>query len=100
MDHTNLISLLKIIANQFIAGKDNIVIFGTGGSNLGARALINLLNGQYKKNIIFYDNIDPFQFNAIISKINFIDQSLVYGDNKPYLVALLVLNKEKKNISD
>ena len=62
---------LKIIANQFIVGKDNIVIFGTGGSNLGARALINLLNGQYKKNIIFYDNIDPFQFNAIISKINF-----------------------------
>ena len=25
---------------------------------------------------------------------NFIDQSLVYGDNKPYLVALLVLNSE------
>jgi long-chain acyl-CoA synthetase len=24
----------------------------------------------------------------------------VYGDNKPYLVALLVLNKEKLNITD
>jgi long-chain acyl-CoA synthetase len=24
----------------------------------------------------------------------------VYGDNKPYLVALLVLNKEKPNITD
>ena len=35
---------------------------------------------------------------------NYIDQSLVYGDNKPYLVALLVLNSEidinEKNLSD
>ena len=30
----------------------------------------------------------------------FIDQALVYGDNKPYLIALLVLNNEKKSSSD
>ena len=29
-----------------------------------------------------------------------IDQAIVYGDNKPYLVALLVLNDEKKSTTD
>ena len=29
----------------------------------------------------------------------FIEQSLVYGDNKHYLVALIVLNSEHKNIN-
>ena len=35
-----------------------------------------------------------------IVKIDFIEQALVYGDNKPYLVALLVLKKEKKEITN
>ena len=26
-----------------------------------------------------------------------IDQAIVYGDNKPYLVALIILNKEFEN---
>ena len=29
-----------------------------------------------------------------------IDQAIVYGDNKPYLVALLVLNDEKKSSTE
>ena len=28
------------------------------------------------------------------------EQSIVYGDNKPFLVALLVLNEEKKSSTD
>ncbi|WP_435098865.1 hypothetical protein [Candidatus Pelagibacter bacterium nBUS_27] len=35
-----------------------------------------------------------------LAKINFIEQSLVYGDSKPYLVALLILNKEFKKTSN
>ncbi len=40
------------------------------------------------------DNISPVKVETALSNSNFIDQSLVYGDNKPYLVALIVLNSE------
>ncbi len=46
------------------------------------------------------DNISPIKIENDLLKINFIEQTIVYGDNKPYLVALLVLNKEKFNISN
>ena len=51
------------------------------------------------------DNISPIKIENDLTKIEFIDQSLVYGDNKPYLVALLVLNNDfkettKETISD
>jgi len=52
---------------KFKENKKNFVVFGTGGSNLGARALINTLIDQ-PKNILFFDNIDPFFFqNQIIN---------------------------------
>ena len=56
-----------------------------------------------KKDIIITpggDNISPIKIENELLKINFVEQTLVYGDNKPYLVALLVLNKEKFNISE
>ena len=56
-----------------------------------------------KKDIIITpggDNISPVKLENDIIKINFIEQALVYGDNKPYLIALLVLNKEKKEITN
>ena len=40
------------------------------------------------------DNISPVKVETALTNSNLIDQSLVYGDNKPYLVALLVLNSE------
>ena len=50
------------------------------------------------------DNISPVKVETALTNSNFIDQSLVYGDNKPYLVALLVLNSElrvnEKDLSD
>ena len=46
------------------------------------------------------DNISPIKIENDLLKIDFVEQTLVYGDNKPYLVALLVLNKEKSNILD
>ena len=39
------------------------------------------------------DNISPIKIENDLTKIDFIEQALVYGDNKPYLVALLVLSK-------
>ena len=56
-----------------------------------------------KKDIIITpggDNISPVKLENDIVKIDFIEQALVYGDNKPYLVALLVLKKEKKEIAN
>ena len=43
------------------------------------------------------DNISPVKIENELSNSNFIDQSIVYGDNKPYLVALLVLSDEHLN---
>jgi len=46
------------------------------------------------------DNISPLKIENELVNSELIDQAIVYGDNKPYLVALLVLVDEKKNISE
>ena len=46
------------------------------------------------------DNISPVKIENDLTKIEFIEQALVYGDNKPFLVALLVLSKDKKSIDN
>ena len=46
------------------------------------------------------DNISPLKIENELVNLEFIDQAVVYGDNKPYLVALLVLNDEFINIKD
>jgi long-chain acyl-CoA synthetase len=46
------------------------------------------------------DNISPVKIENDLIKITFIDQALVYGDNKPYLVALLILSKDKKTLEN
>ena len=60
--------LLEIMKNT--KNKEIIVVLGTGGSNLGARALINILQGGEVKKIHFFDNIDPINFSNSIKKIN------------------------------
>ncbi len=45
------------------------------------------------------DNISPVKIENELSNSNLIYQSIVYGDNKPYLVALLVLSEENLNIT-
>jgi long-chain acyl-CoA synthetase len=46
------------------------------------------------------DNISPVKIENDLTKIEFIEQALVYGDNKPFLVALLVLRNQDQNISN
>jgi len=56
-----------------------------------------------KKDIIITpggDNISPIKIENDLNKSNFFEQSLVYGDNKPYLVSLLVLSSEHKNTTE
>jgi long-chain acyl-CoA synthetase len=66
-------------------------------------------NGEFlkitdrKKDIIITpggDNISPIKIENDLNKSDFIEQSLVCGDNKPYLVSLIVLNKEYKDITE
>ena len=45
------------------------------------------------------DNISPVKIENDLTKIDFIEQALVYGDNKPFLVALIVLNNNFKDIN-
>jgi long-chain acyl-CoA synthetase len=43
------------------------------------------------------DNISPVKIESELTKIEFIEQALVYGDNKPFLVVLIVLNNNFKD---
>ena len=43
------------------------------------------------------DNISPVKIENEILNSDFIDQAIVYGDNKPYIVALIILNEEKNH---
>ena len=61
---------IQRVTKVLVKKKDCFVIFGTGGSNLGARALINALQNKNKKKIYFFDNIDPIQFSNSIGKFN------------------------------
>jgi long-chain acyl-CoA synthetase len=56
-----------------------------------------------KKDIIITpggENISPIKIENDLNKSDFIEQSIVYGDNKPYLVSLIVLSKEHKDINE
>ena len=67
---TEDINDIQKIANVLIKKKECFVILGTGGSNLGSRALINALRVEYKNKILFFDNIDPLNFRNSILKLN------------------------------
>jgi len=45
------------------------------------------------------ENISPLKIENELVNSEIIDQAIVYGDNKPYLVTLLVINDEKKSLT-
>ncbi len=68
--NSELLNLTIEKTESFKQHKAKFVVFGTGGSNLGARALINILVDQ-PDNILFFDNIDPLFFQSQILKLDF-----------------------------
>ena len=46
------------------------------------------------------DNISPVKIENELSNSKFIDQSIVYGDNKPYLVALIALSEDNISVTN
>jgi len=56
-----------------------------------------------KKDIIITpggDNISPIKIENDLIKINFIEQALVYGENKPFLISLIVLSADQKSLKN
>jgi len=56
-----------------------------------------------KKDIIITpggDNISPIKIENELTNSELFEQAIVYGDNKPFLVVLLVLNEEKKSSTE
>jgi len=56
-----------------------------------------------KKDIIITpggDNISPIKIENDLIKINFIEQALVYGENKPFLFSLIVLSADQKSLKN
>lgn len=52
----------------------DVVIVGIGGSSLGAKALLSMLEASRKKPHVkfhFLDNVDNYSFNKIVTNINF-----------------------------
>jgi len=68
--NSELLNLTIKKTELFKQDKKKFVVFGTGGSNLGARALINILVNQ-PDDILFFDNIDPLFFQSQILKLDF-----------------------------
>ncbi len=58
------------IVKKFEKNKKKIIVFGTGGSNLGARTLDNIVIKK-KIKIEFYDNIDPIFFENSHDNVDF-----------------------------
>ena len=67
----NLLDETINITHEFAKNKKKFIIFGTGGSNLGARALIYILPDNLDYKIYFHDNIDPIFFEKSLSNIDF-----------------------------
>ena len=62
---------------NFAAGKNNFIVFGTGGSNLGARAL-NKIKLNANVEIEFHDNIDPLSFESKMRSINIDETGFIF----------------------
>ena len=65
------------ISKQFAKNKSSFLIFGTGGSNLGSKALINILQSSETIDMHFFDNIDPIQFKNVIEKIDLLNAGII-----------------------
>ncbi len=66
----SLLKQIQVVSNKFKENKTKIIVFGTGGSNLGARAINNITSSS-KIIFEFYDNIDPTNFENSFHNVDF-----------------------------
>jgi len=70
------IEKIKKIAQNLIKISDYIIVLGIGGSYLGAKAIIEALNGNNKVIFVGYD-LSPYDLNKVLKKIKDKDLSVV-----------------------
>ena len=70
VNNQELLNQTIIQTNKFAKNKNLFIVFGTGGSNLGSRALINILQGKEKNRVLFYNNVDPISFQNSIEQFD------------------------------
>jgi glucose-6-phosphate isomerase len=59
--------------------KKHIVVLGIGGSSLGARAIYEFLlpSGNYNKDLLFLETVDPLKINHCLKKVDLADTQFV-----------------------
>jgi glucose-6-phosphate isomerase len=67
------ITALKDIALRIQDDYADVVVLGTGGSSLGAQALIPLADKKKAQRLHFPDNIDPKTFDVLLRSLNLKD---------------------------
>ena len=104
INNENLLNHTINVANEFGKNKKKIIVFGTGGSNLGARALNDIIF-EKKCKIEFYDNIDPIFFSKSLLKTDFdstgfliISKSGTTPETLAQFSTLYQLAEEKNNL--
>lgn len=74
LNHTDDLDEMGYYANDFISKFDDVVVFGTGGSSLGAECLHQLSSintgGKKYPNLHIFTNIDPYCYIGKFKKMN------------------------------
>ena len=89
--------------NNEIETKKNLVDGRLHTGDIGKFENDYLIITDRKKDILITpggDNISPVKIENELINSEIIHQAVVYGDNKPYLVALLILEEQKYNLSE
>ncbi len=104
INELNDINEINIISKQLSKNKNQFIVLGTGGSNLGAKALVNILHGSESNKIKFYDNIDPIKFQNSIQQFDIEKLGIIIiskSGNTPETLcqfsALIEILQNKKN---
>ena len=106
----NKTGMIKVKGKQIMKGyynneKDTKEVFDSQGylitGDLGYISTDNFLffKGRYKNIIVLSngENIDSIKIEQICMESNFVQQIVVFGQDKPYLTAIVVINKTYVN---
>ncbi len=75
------LSEISALAEYLITNFNKVLILATGGSSLGARALMEIIENNNeidgKLKIVFCDNLDPKDMEALVNKLNFSETAFI-----------------------
>ncbi|WP_417319177.1 glucose-6-phosphate isomerase [Emcibacter sp.] len=75
LDHAEDLPAIECLAATIRYGRNDVVVLGTGGSSLGAHALVALKENRFSHNnqyprIHFPDNLGPYTMDALLSELD------------------------------